>query len=292
MYDIEGALRRRAMAERLNGLDRAGDAVSRAQAPADAPAETLTRPRHRNDNHLERRRPPAEERVSRQAPATRTDPPNPRPETSPVLPAAVRSVPDEPVTVYRSTAPSREDLSLGKPSPEQVYGGEKWLDSTTQAESLVGPSVTSPRSAPEPIKPLYAAPALPSRPREADPAPIRPAGEPMTRGEPTVTVLRTGLSLPPRPVNDAVSTTPDAASAPDVVPPALPSQPTPTATDSLPPIPALGLVPRESLTPDALVQPKPASEDESSTSSAATIADLLRHGRSSLFFDPNNRPKR
>ena len=48
MYDIEGKLRRRAMLERLTGLDRADDATTTAAAAPPVP-DQAPGPRHRND---------------------------------------------------------------------------------------------------------------------------------------------------------------------------------------------------------------------------------------------------
>jgi hypothetical protein len=282
MYDIQNALRRRAMAERLEALRRANDdTAARAQvsadsalgspvAPAAAPAPTVdpaptatpasspaaevtSRPRHRNETPAERRRHPGR-------PAPRSDAlvdsssnamndalTAPLPTTSDAFLSEFEPIEGDSSGRPDVFSPLADDLSLGRPPSSEVFRTEPVIDNTSRPPSPRGRDGDGQQA-------------------RADgtgwPGPVEWA-----RGDQAVAVLNAELPVP-RP--SLPSSAPEASADP---------------VQAMPPAAAADLAAQPP------VQPKPASEDEPSTSSAATIADMLRRGASPLFFGTPNPPK-
>lgn len=258
MYDIQGALRRRAMAERLEALSRADEATRRAAEAPEAP-EAPSRPRHLAE--------PAVAEPAVAGLAVGTEPRGMRP----AQPRAPWTVPTDPVPPHSpasvvAAAPATSvtngrahDLPPAVPRP--------LVEDHPSGETLVAVR------APDQTARLEVPPA---RVDLGDPPPLRDVDPPVPPG---VTLLRDNLGLPPHGslvVEDPVLVSArvldeldEPARSPGDVGAGFDAVDEPAGIDLLAP------------------DDGPDDQDDEPPrggSSAATIADLLRHGGSGLFF--------
>jgi hypothetical protein len=333
MYDIQNALRRRAMAERLEALNRADEATSRAAESPDTPIG----PRHRahpsgrsttgySDLYAQDDTPLAHEAaIAAQEPAVerRTDPPGP---PSPRESGSIPLPPQQPSAHATPTTPFPSMPTLSGPSPSPYAVPTSLLGS---ASSGLSPYV-APAALSDGRSPVASAPggttALDERTRtdtlvdvhtpdqtaRLDVSSFRPdtAAPPPLRAEadvvtPTgVTLLRTPAALPTDTATEttvATTVTPSSVAETvdvigldpvvDLVEPDLVIEPglVVEVTEVAEVAEAVAGTAVEDDTEDTegeAADPVVEDDDPVSGSSAATIADLLRHGTSRrLFFN-------